>query len=152
MDSRLFNKRVEVWNNVLHNSAKAKIVLGARSSIFLPFNNLGLIIIDEEHEQSFKQFDPAPRYHARDAALVLANLHKAKVIMGTATPSVESYYHARTGKYTLVDLKKRFGGSLLPEVLVADIKVETRRKMMKSHFSSFLLSHIENALEKITKL
>ncbi len=146
------NEQVEIWNKVLDQTGSAEdayeIILSARSGIFLPYSNLGLIIVDEEHDTSYKQHDPAPRYHARDAALVLANMHNAKVLMGTATPSVESYYNARQGKYGLVNLSSRFGESVLPEILVADIKVETRRKMMRSHFSSFLLNHIEKALEK----
>jgi primosomal protein N' (replication factor Y) len=146
------NEQVEIWNKVLEKgnitSDSYDIILSARSGIFLPYSNLGLIIVDEEHDASYKQQDPAPRYHARDAALILAYMHGAKVIMGTATPSVESYYNARSGKYGLVNLLKRYGESRLPEVLVADIKVETRRKMMRSHFSSFLLNHIEKALEK----
>jgi primosomal protein N' (replication factor Y) len=145
------NEQVEIWNKVLENgnilSDSYDIILSARSGIFLPYSNLGLIIIDEEHDTSYKQQDPAPRYHARDTALILAHMHGAKVIMGTATPSVESYYNARIGKYGLVNLMSRFGESRLPEVLVADIKVETRRKTMRSHFSSFLLKHIETALE-----
>lgn len=145
------NEQVEIWNKVLeqeHMQANAyEIILSARSGIFLPYSNLGLIIIDEEHDTSYKQHDPAPRYHARDAALILAHMHGAKVLMGTATPSVETYYNARSGKFGLVNLLQRFGDSRLPEILVADIKVETRRKMMRSHFSSFLLKHIETALE-----
>ena len=90
------HERVEVWNNVLKNAEKAQIVIGARSALFLPFTNLGLVVVDEEHEGSFKQFDPAPRYHARDAAVVLAALHKAKIVLGSATPSIESMYNART--------------------------------------------------------
>jgi len=145
------NEQVEIWNKVLdkedYQSDAYDIILSARSGIFLPYSNLGLIVVDEEHDTSYKQQDPAPRYHARDAALVLAHRHGAKALMGTATPSVESYYNARRGKYGLVNLLSRFGESKLPEVLVADIKVETRRKMMRSHFSSFLLKHIETALE-----
>lgn len=146
------NEQVEIWNKVLEKenvgSDSYDIILSARSGIFLPYSNLGLIVVDEEHDTSYKQQDPAPRYHARDAALILAHMHKAKVLMGTATPSVETYYNARSGKYGLVNLLKRYGRSRLPEVLVADIKEETRRKMMHSHFSSFLLKHIEEALEK----
>ena len=107
-----------------------QIILSARSGIFLPFKNLGLIIVDEEHASSYKQYDPAPRYHARDAALVLAHYHQAQVILGSATPSVESFYNARTGKYGLVSLTERFGEGRLPEILVADVKKEGRRKTM----------------------
>ena len=96
--------------------------MGARSAVFLPFTNLGLVIIDEEHETSFKQQDPAPRYHARSAAIVLAGMYGAKTLLGTATPSMESYYNAQQGKYGLVELKKRFAGIELPEIKVIDIK------------------------------
>jgi len=144
-------ERVEIWNQVKKESAsdkKFQIILGPRSALFLPFTNLGLVIVDEEHDYSFKQFDPAPRYHARDAAIYLANLHQAQTILGTATPSLESYFNAKTGKYHLVELKKRFGGIQMPEIFVADIKKETRQRTMKSHFSSFLMQHIDEALEK----
>ena len=144
-------ERVEIWNQVKKDKSsngKFQIVLGPRSAMFLPFTNLGLIIVDEEHDYSFKQFDPAPRYHARDAAIYLSGLHKAKTLLGTATPSLESYFNAKTGKYHLVELSKRYGDIQLPEVFVADIKKETMRRTMKSHFSSFLLSHINEALEK----
>ena len=145
------HERVEIWNKVLHEEEgepSYQIILSARSGIFLPYKNLGLIIIDEEHDTSYKQFDPAPRYHARDAALVLAHQHGAKVIMGSATPSLESYYNARQSKYGLVTLNERYGEGRLPEVLIADIKNETRRKTMNGHFSSFMMSHIKAALEK----
>jgi primosomal protein N' (replication factor Y) (superfamily II helicase) len=145
------NERVEVWNKVLDfeqtKSSKFQIVMGARSSMFLPFSNLGLIIIDEEHENSFKQYQPAPRYNARDASIVLANIHKAKVLMGSATPAVESYWNAKQGKYGLVELDKRHGGVQLPEVLCADIKEATRKKKMKSHFSPLLMEKMEEAFK-----
>ena len=140
------NERVEVWNNVLKNASKAQLILGARSSLFLPFSTMGLIIVDEEHETSYKQFDPAPRYHARDAAIVLANLHKAKVLLGSATPSTESYYNAQQQKYGLVELNRRFGNVLLPEMELVDIKEGYRKKRMKGHFSERLLKLIEEAL------
>ena len=142
------NERVEVWNNILHNSDKAQLVLGARSSVFLPFSKLGLIIVDEEHETSYKQFDPAPRYHARDASIVLANLHKAKVLLGSATPSLESYYNTQQNKYGLVELNRRFGNVLLPEIELVDIKEGYRKKRMKGHFSERLLVLIQEALEE----
>ncbi|MFK5957291.1 MAG: primosomal protein N', partial [Lutibacter sp.] len=141
------NERVEVWNNVLKNKSKAQLILGARSSLFLPFSNLGLIIVDEEHETSFKQFDPAPRYHARDAAIVLANLHKANVLLGSATPSIETYYNAQQGKYGLVELNRRFGDVLLPEIELVNIKEKHRKKRMKGHFSDRLIEMIEDAIE-----
>lgn len=142
------NERVEVWNNVLNNKSKAQLILGARSSLFLPFHDLGLIIIDEEHETSFKQFDPAPRYHARDAAIVLAKFHNAKVLLGSATPSIESFYNARERKYGFVSLDRRFGDVLLPEVELIDIKEKHRKKRMNGHFSDRLISLITDALEE----
>ena len=141
------NERVEVWNNVLENKQKAQLILGARSSLFLPFSNLGLIIVDEEHETSFKQFDPAPRYHARDAAIVLANYHNAKVLLGSATPFVETYYNAQEGKYGLVELNRRFGDVLLPEIELVNIKEKHRKKRMNGHFSDRLIEMIEDALK-----
>lgn len=142
------NERVEVWNHCLNKSNKAQIILGARSSVFLPFQNLGLVIIDEEHEQSYKQFDPAPRYHARDAAIVLSGLFKAKVILGTATPSIESYYNAiYKKKYGLVELNYRFNNVLMPEIELVDLKDKYRRKNMKGHFSDRLIEELTLALE-----
>ncbi len=141
------HERVEVWNNVLHNSAKAKIVLGARSSIFLPFNNLGLIIVDEEHEQSFKQFDPAPRYHARDTAIVLANMHQAKILLGSATPSLESYFNAQQNKYGFVEITKRFNDVLMPDIELVDIKDKLKKKRMKGHFSDRLIEEMTETLK-----
>lgn len=141
------NERVEVWNNVLAEKPKAQIVIGARSSLFLPFKNLGFIIVDEEHEPSFKQYSPAPRYNARDSAIVLANLHKAKLLMGSATPSLESYHNAKTGKFGLVTLKKRFGNVLMPEIELVDIKEKTRKKQMNGHFSDRLLEEMHEALK-----
>jgi len=142
------HERVEVWQNVLDKKEKAQLVLGARSSIFLPFDALDLIIVDEEHETSYKQFDPAPRYHARDAAVVLANIHKAKVLLGSATPSIESYFNAKEGKYGFVELKRRFGSVLLPEIELVDIKEGYRKRSMKGHFSERLLLLINEALKE----
>ena len=141
------NERIEVWNNVLDAKQKAQIIIGARSSLFLPFSNLGLIIVDEEHEPSFKQYNPSPRYHTRDSAIVLANLHKAKLLMGSATPSLESYHNCEMGKYGLVELKKRFGNVLMPEIELVDIKEKHRKKEMKGHFSDHLLVEMKTALE-----
>lgn len=141
------NERVEVWNNILENKNKAQLILGARSSMFLPFTNLGLIIVDEEHETSFKQYDPAPRYHARDAAIVLANKHDAKVLLGSATPSIETYYNAQEGKYGLVELNRRYGDVLLPEIELVDVKEKHRKKRMKGHFSDRLIEMITDAIE-----
>jgi primosomal protein N' (replication factor Y) len=139
------NERVEVWQKVL--SGEYKIVLGARSSVFLPFNDLGLIIVDEEHETSYKQYDPAPRYNARDAAIFLANRHASKVLLGSATPSFESYYNARTHKYGFAELTERFGGVELPIVEVVSIAAETKQKTIQSHFTSVLMEGIKQALE-----
>ncbi|MBS7565197.1 primosomal protein N' [Mucilaginibacter sp. Bleaf8] len=138
------NERVEVWQKVLKH--EYKVVLGARSSVFLPFDNLGLVIIDEEHETSYKQFDPAPRYNARDAAIFLASRYHAKVLLGSATPSFESYFNARTGKYGFAELTERFGGVSLPEIEVVSITEETKRKTMQSHFTSVLMRDMEQAL------
>jgi primosomal protein N' (replication factor Y) len=141
------NERVEVWNNVLNNKPKAQIILGARSSVFLPFSNLGLIIVDEEHETSYKQFEPSPRYHARDTAVVLAHQHKAKIVLGSATPSLESYFNTQNGKYGLVELNRRFGNVQLPKIELINIKEKHRKKLMKGHFSDRLLTMITEALE-----
>lgn len=141
------NERVEVWKNVLSEKPKSQIIIGARSSLFLPFKNLGLIIVDEEHEPSFKQYSPAPRYNARDSAIVLANLHKAKLLMGSATPSLESYHNAKTGKFGLVTLKKRFGNVLMPDIELVDIKEKTRKKQMTGHFSDRLLEEMQEVLK-----
>lgn len=142
------NERVEVWNNVLNKKSKAQIVLGARSSLFLPFSNLGLIIIDEEHETSFKQFDPAPRYHARDAAIVLSHMHNAKVLLGSATPSIESFHNTKEGKYGYVELNRRHGNVLLPEIELVDIKEKYKKKRMNGHFSDRLITLMNEALEE----
>lgn len=141
------NERVEVYNNVLENKPKARLILGARSSLFLPFSNLGMIVVDEEHETSFKQFDPAPRYHARDASIVLANIHNAKVLLGSATPSIETFNNAKQGKYGYVELNRRFGNVLLPEIELIDIKEKHRKRRMTGHFSDRLLMMIQEALD-----
>lgn len=140
------NERVEVYNNVLESKKNAQIVLGARSSLFLPFSNLGLVIVDEEHEISYKQFEPSPRYHARDTAILLAHMHQAKTLLGSATPSLESYYNATNNKYGFVKLTKRFGEVQLPEIELVDIKEKHRKKRMTSHFSDRLLEEIQEAI------
>lgn len=140
------NERVEVWRNLLDQSHKTKIILGARSSVLLPFYNLGLIIVDEEHEQSYKQFDPAPRYHARDTAIVLGNFFKANVLLGSATPSLESYYNAQTNKYGFAQIKERFNQVLMPEIELVDIKDKHRKRLMNGHFSDRLLEEMREAL------
>ncbi|MCK9617292.1 MAG: primosomal protein N' [Lentimicrobiaceae bacterium] len=142
------SERVEIWNNILVGTeASYSVLLGARSALFLPFSRLRLIIVDEEHDTSFKQMDPAPRYNARDAAIYLGYLHKAPVLLGSATPSVESYCNALSGKYTLTSLTHRFGGLLLPEIFLVNIREETLRKNMKSHFSPFLIESIKETLD-----
>lgn len=144
------SERVEVWNNVLKTDDEKtyKIILGVRSSIFLPFKNIGLIIVDEEHETSYKQYDPSPRYNGRDSAIMLSKLHGAKVLMGTATPAVETYFNAKSGKYGLVELLYRHSNVALPEITIVDIKDETRRKRMHSHFTKTLLDKMSLALSK----
>ncbi len=140
------NERVELWRQVIEKSPKAQIVIGARSALFLPFSDLSLIIVDEEHEQTFKQVDPAPRYHARDAAIVLANAHQAKVLLGSATPSIESYFNAQSDKYGLVEISERYGKVQLPEIELVDLKDSYFRKKMTGHFSNSLIESITTAL------
>ncbi|MFY0631028.1 MAG: primosomal protein N' [Flavobacteriaceae bacterium] len=142
------NERVEVWNNVLDNKPKAQIILGARSSIFLPFSNLGLIVVDEEHESSYKQFEPSPRYNARDAAIVLSHMHQAKILLGSATPSLESYYNAKEDKYGFVELNRRHGNVQLPAIQLVDIKEKHRKREMNGHFSDTLIKQIQEALDE----
>ncbi len=139
-------ERVEIWQKQLSDHPY-DVILGARSAVFLPFKTLGLVIIDEEHETSFKQQDPAPRYHARSAAIVLAKMYGAKTLLGTATPSMESYYNAQQGKYGLVELKTRYKGIQLPEIQVVDVKDLRRRKMMSGPFSPQLLAAVREALK-----
>ena len=139
-------ERVEIWQKQLSDHPY-DVILGARSAVFLPFKNLGFVIIDEEHETSFKQQDPAPRYHARSAAIVLAKMYGAKTLLGTATPSMESYYNAQQGKYGLVELKTRYKGIQLPEIQVVDVKDLRRRKMMSGPFSPQLLAAVREALK-----
>ena len=140
-------ERVEIWQKQMSNDPY-DIILGARSAVFLPFQKLGLVIIDEEHETSFKQQDPAPRYHARSAAIVLASMYGAKTLLGTATPSIESYYNAKTGKYGYVSLTQRFEGIELPEFRIVDVKDLQHRKMMTGPFSPMLLAEVRKALEE----
>jgi primosomal protein N' (replication factor Y) len=139
-------ERVEIWNNVL-NDKTYDVIIGVRSSVFLPFRQLGLVIVDEEHESSYKQYDPAPRYHARNAAIVLASMHGAKTLLGTATPAIETYFNAQIGKYGLVELNQRHEDIELPEILVVDTKEAYRKKQMESHFSPLLLEKITKALQ-----
>ena len=139
------NERIQVWNGAL--DGRFDVILGARSAIFLPLLNPGLVIVDEEHDYSYKQIDPAPRYHARDAALYLASACHAKAILGSATPSIETYYHAKQEKFGLVELFERYGELLMPSVEVVDLKQEHRKGTMRSHFSSVLVTHLEDALK-----
>jgi primosomal protein N' (replication factor Y) (superfamily II helicase) len=138
------NERVEVWNGVL--TGKFRFVIGVRSSVFLPFDNLGLIIIDEEHDSSYKQHEPSPRYHARDVAMVMAQQHHAKVVLGSATPSLESFYQAQQKKYGLAILTERFGEAQLPEIAFADVSKERYRKTIKGEFTSRLLNEIKETI------
>ena len=140
-------ERVEMWQKQL-SGHPYDIILGARSAVFLPFQKLGLVIIDEEHETSYKQQDPMPRYHARSAAIMLAQMQQAKVLLGTATPSLETYYNAKTGKYGLVELMQRYKGIELPEIQVVDIKDLQHRKMMNGPFSPLLLLKVREALQR----
>ncbi len=144
-------ERVEIWFNVLNEKPgktgqQYKVILGARSAIFLPFKNLGLIIVDEEHENSYKQFDPAPRYNARDMAILMGNLHGAKVLLGSATPSYETYFNARSNKYGLVDLTERFQGIEMPVLIAANTQEAYKRKQMRSVFTPELYDGIADAL------
>ena len=140
-------ERVEIWQKQLSQNPY-EVILGARSAVFLPFQRLGLVIVDEEHETSYKQQDPAPRYHARSAAIVLAQMFGAKTLLGTATPSLETYHNTKTGKYALVELFQRYKGIELPEIQIVDIKDLQHRKMMKGPFSPILLNKVREALER----
>jgi primosomal protein N' (replication factor Y) len=140
------NERAEVWNGIL--SGRFSVVVGVRSAIFLPFHNLSLIIIDEEHESSYKQYDPSPRYNAREVALMLATFHQAKTLLGSATPAVETYYNCKSGKWGLVTMNKRFGQASLPEIGLVDTRREGLKKTMHSHFSNDLLTEIEQRLRR----
>jgi primosomal protein N' (replication factor Y) len=139
------NEKVEIWNKLLDDDGY-QVIVGVRSSVFLPFKDLGLIIVDEEHETSYKQQDPSPRYHARNAAIVLATMHGGKVLLGTATPSVESFYNAQTGKYGYVQLLQRFEQTALPEIIPVDVKELKRKKRMKSLLSPPLIEKMQEAL------
>jgi primosomal protein N' (replication factor Y) (superfamily II helicase) len=138
------NERVEIWNKIL--LGKLKFIVGVRSSVFLPFTDLGLVIVDEEHESSYKQQDPAPRYNARDCALYTANMHQAFTVLGSATPSLESYHHAQTHKYGYIELSERYGDAILPAIEVIDMKREKKFKTEQLGFSSILIKAIEETL------
>jgi primosomal protein N' (replication factor Y) (superfamily II helicase) len=151
------SERVEIWNKVLNfentkfdqnQESDYQLIVGTRSALFLPFQNLGLIVVDEEHDNSYKQYDPAPRYHARDAAIILGHLHQVPVLLGTATPSVETYYNAISGKFGLATLNERHQNIEMPEIVTADFKDAYRRKQMKSHLTPLLFDEITGALER----
>lgn len=142
------NERVEVWNRMTGAGNPYKIIVGARSAVFLPFTNLGLVIVDEEHDTSYKQYDPAPRYNGRDAAIYLAKIHGAKCLLGSATPSIETFYKAKTGKYSVTDLKERYGNIKMPSIEVVDTVLANKNKAMKSHFSTTLLDAIGDTLKQ----
>ena len=141
------NMRAELWYKQCSNNPY-KIILGVRSSVFLPFTNLGLIIVDEEHDSSYKQKDPAPRYNGRDSAIMRAKLCGAKVLLGSATPSFESYYNAMNGKYALVEMLERYGGIEMPQIVIADTKEAKRKKIMNGNFTPLLIDEISKVLEK----
>ncbi len=142
------NERLEVYNQVLNASEKARVIIGTRLAVFLPFQNLQLVLVDEEQDGSYKQHERAPRYNGRDCAIVLASLHKAKTLLGSATPSLESYYNADQGKYGLVTLDKRYNNSVLPEIVLIDLKQSYKRRQMVGHFSNYLIQQINLALSE----
>ncbi len=139
-------ERVETWLKLVENPTEPYLIIGARSSLFLPFQNLGFVIVDEEHETSFKQYDPAPRYHARDTAILLAKLFNAKVLLGSATPSIESFTNALSGKYGLVKMEKRYANLPMPEISCVDLKQARLKKQMHGHFSTALVDEIKEVL------
>ena len=141
-------ERTELWLRMLRDPASHPVVIGARSALFLPFTDLRLVVVDEEHDPSYKQQDPAPRYHARDLALVLGTLHRARVLLGSATPSLESLYNARTGKFGLVELRTRYGDAELPAIVRVDLADAQRRKAMRGHFAPPLLEGLQQALAR----
>lgn len=142
------NERVEVYRKIIDNPDSGQVIIGARSAVFLPFTNLGVVVVDEEHESSFKQYDPAPRYHARDAAVVLGSYFNANILLGSATPSLESYFNAQHHKYGLVELNRRFGDVLVPEIEIVDIKTKHKKKRMTGHFSDRMLDEIKSTLNE----
>ena len=141
------NERVEVWNKVLHQKSSARLVVGARSAVLLPFSDLGLIVVDESHEVAYKQFESNPRYHARDVAVVLAKIHDAKIVLGSASPTIESSFNSSIGKYERVVMDQRFRGFSMPKIELIDLQVAQKKKQMKGHFSDTLLHSISSALD-----
>ena len=146
------NERVEVWEQVnnfaITHTSSHRVIVGSRSSLFLPYSDLGLVIVDEEHDASFKQVDPAPRYNARDAAVVLAHLHNAKILLGSATPSYESYHNALSGRYALAEITERYGGVEMPEIILSDMRVERKRKTIREDFGSTLVDAMHQTIEE----
>ncbi len=142
------HERVEAYKKILNNVNRPQLILGLKSSVYLPFNNLSLVIIDEEHDSSYRQFDPSPRIHGRDVAILLGNQFSAKVLLGSATPSVDSYANAQQGKYGLVTLKKRYGGVQLPEIELVDLQKAYRQKRMTYHFSDRMIELIQETLDQ----
>jgi primosomal protein N' (replication factor Y) len=140
------SERVEVWKKVLAQDTSAQLIVGARSAVLLPFSNLGLIIVDESHEVAYKQFESNPRYHARDVAVVLASLHQAKIVMGSASPSIESSHNSRNGKYNLVEIKERYRGFSMPAIEIIDLKLSHKKKQMNGHFSQTLIDAISKTI------
>lgn len=144
------NERVEIWQQVINfrrQQSKYQIIIGSRSAVFLPFTDLGLVIVDEEHDSSFKQVDPAPRYSARDLAVIMSKMFQTRLLLGSATPSFESYYNAKHNKYHLVSIAERYGGVEMPEIIVDDLRIETRRKTMQANFGSKLVDAMNKTLE-----
>ena len=139
-------ERTETWNKVLANKQEARLILGARSAVLLPFQNLGLVVVDESHEMSYKQYEASPRYHARDAAMVLSRMHQAKVILGSATPTIEIYAHAKSGKYGLVSMTTRYRDAQMPEISYVDLCDAYRKKQMNGHLAQPLIQAIEETL------
>jgi primosomal protein N' (replication factor Y) len=139
-------ERTETWNKILANKEEARLVLGARSAVLLPFQNLGLVVVDESHEMSYKQFEASPRYHARDAAMVLSRMHQAKVVLGSATPTVESYAHAQSGKYGLVSMTARYKDAQMPVISYVDLSEAYRKKQMSGHLAQPLIQAMEETL------
>jgi primosomal protein N' (replication factor Y) len=139
-------ERTETWNKIVANKEEARLVLGARSAVLLPFQNLGLVVVDESHEMSYKQFEATPRYHARDAAMVLSRMHQAKVVLGSATPSVESYAHAQSGKYGLVNMTARYRDAQMPVISYVDLSESYRKKQMSGHLAQPLIQAMEETL------
>lgn len=141
------NEKVELWNRLLHSNSPC-VVLGVRSAVFLPFSKLGLVIVDEEHDSSHKQFEPAPRFNARDAAIMLAHMHGAKTLLGSATPGIETYYKAQMGKFGLVELAERYGGAPLPEIEIVDMAKEWKKKAVKGSLSAPLVSAVNREVKE----